>query len=44
MLIQDARDEFYGLINDDAIFAEQYLNDEAGFYEWLADYGIGLDD
>jgi hypothetical protein len=44
MLIQDARDEFYGLVNDDIMFAEIYSGDELGFYEWLSDNDIGLDD
>ena len=38
MNTQQARDEFYQLIDDDEIFASQYANNEFGFYNWLADF------
>ena len=45
MTIQEARDEFYSLIRDDAKFKELYEDSERGFYAWLDEYNIdGLDD
>ena len=42
MTTQQARDEFYQLRQDDAVFADLYDADD--FQQWLNDYDIGLDD
>lgn len=42
MTTQQARDEFYQLRQDDAVFADLYSEDD--FQSWLDDYCIGLED
>jgi hypothetical protein len=42
MTMQELRDEFYQLRNDDPIFSDLY--DANDFQNWLNDYCIGSDD
>ena len=44
MTMQQLRDEFYQLHNDDAIFAGLYEATSDGFQAWLDDYQLGSDD
>ena len=42
--MQQLRDEFYQLRNDDSIFADLYDSTNNGFQAWLDDYCLGSED
>ena len=44
MTIEQARAEFYQLLNDDVDFADMYENSELGFLAWSDDYQILTND